>query len=375
MSNIKSMRMLEVVGSVEAFGNCSLDDLSFMLNEKDNSSKTKIRFAFINHDKCKDDQGELKNSHYHICLKFDSGRDPYQVLKWFQNLGSSENKLHIGNIERVKGKWGDVLAYLTHENAPQKHQYSIDQVRCNFDFEKEKAESLASKKNKTDERKLEIIEKISSGEIRKYNLTKFISALEYNKYNKAIKDSFEYRASTLKLAKGDRNMRVVFISGSSGSGKTTYAKQLAEKNGYDYFISGSANDPFDNYEGESCVILDDLRNCTFNFVDLLKIIDNNTSSLVKSRFKNKFLECEMLIITSIVSPFSFYQDVYSDEPVNQFYRRLTNIVMIDPEKIRLFYYDNETRSHKFLAENKNEIFKDFEKQKEEIKLEHMKFFA
>ena len=49
----------------------------------------------------------------------------------------------------------------------------------------------------------------------------------------------------------------------------------------------------------SKLILDDLRPSCIGLSDLLKMLDNHTSSSVKSRYYNKVLECKLIIITSI----------------------------------------------------------------------------
>ena len=87
-----------------------------------------------------------------------------------------------------------------------------------------------------------------------------------------------------------RNLQVVFICGKGGTGKTYYAKKMLESMELDYCVSSSSNDPFQDYMGQKAMILDDLRDTAFRdgrsdgFDDLLKILDNNTSSSVKSRF-------------------------------------------------------------------------------------------
>jgi hypothetical protein len=45
-------------------------------------------------------------------------------------------------------------------------------------------------------------------------------------------------------------------------------------------VSSGGKHPLDNYAGQECIILDDLRDTTYDFQDLLKLTDNNTDSLV-----------------------------------------------------------------------------------------------
>ena len=105
----------------------------------------------------------------------------------------------------------------------------------------------------------------------------------------------------------NRNIEVVFIYGEAGTGKTTYAKRMLDKLGYDYAISSSSNDPLQDYMGQKALILDDLRDSTFEYEDLLKMLDNNTRTSVKSRFENKTFNGNMIVITSPVPIHKWYR--------------------------------------------------------------------
>ena len=106
--------------------------------------------------------------------------------------------------------------------------------------------------------------------------------LYHDKYS-SITKAEKYRANILK----ERNLEVIYVCGPSGSGKTTFGKYLAAKLNYDPFVSGSGDDFLDGYDKEECIILDDFRAGTMKFSELLKFIDNNTGSSVKSRYYNK----------------------------------------------------------------------------------------
>ena len=61
--------------------------------------------------------------------------------------------------------------------------------------------------------------------------------------------------------------------------------------------------------GQKAIILDDLRDKAFEFEDLLKLLDNNTASSVRSRFANKVFNGKMIVITSTV-PLAFWYRLY-----------------------------------------------------------------
>jgi hypothetical protein len=76
------------------------------------------------------------------------------------------------------------------------------------------------------------------------------------------------------------------------------------------------------------------------FEDLLKILDNNTASSVKSRFSNKVFNGKLIIITSTV-PLQFWYPEYRysmSDTLSQLYRRITSYVCIAENVIQV--YDN-----------------------------------
>lgn len=284
------LRSFEIVQQLEYF---NIHIMADVLNNKPSIKD----FAYIIHDKDKNFNGEIVKPHIHLCVRLKDSYDSKYIANWFQ---VQEN--YVG---KIKGRWKDMLEYLTHKNAPEKHQYSDDEVVSNFDWVKER-DTLTG-----DERKYEIINKIVNGDIREYNYYDCISIEEYDKYKRSIDNAFKYRLDKIKGV--ERNMECIFITGDSGTGKTTYAKMIAEDKGYSVFVSSGSNDPLDDYKGQDCVILDDLRPSSMGLSDLLKMLDNNTASSVKSRFKNKVLECKMIIITTTLDIDTFFSNVFTEE--------------------------------------------------------------
>lgn len=292
--------------------------------------KTAIQdWAYVLHDKDVLEDGSLKKPHYHIAVRLKDSYDTKYVSQWFD--------IKENYISKVKGKWADMLKYLTHANAESKFQYSKDSVQSNFDWQDVVAK--AEKLKRGEARKNEIIEHIVSGEIREYNYTEHITAIENDKYKRSIDNAFKYR---LDVIKGEsRNMNAIFINGISGSGKTTYAKMLAEQKGYSYYVSSGSNDVLDDYKGQDCVILDDLRPSSLGLSDLLKMLDNHTASTIKSRYKNKVLECKLIIITTVLDIDTFFNNVFEneEEPIKQLKRRCQLYITLEIESMSARLYD------------------------------------
>lgn len=279
------------------------------------------KWAYILHDKDSD-----ASPHYHIYLNFgNSGVDTKQVAEWF---GLQESQ-----VNKVKGRASDILLYLTHGNDSQqnKYQYSPTEVHANFDFQTaiKNAKILGDFENYSYARQLEYVNTLPVSE----------KASAFSQLEKLWK--LQCRWLTLQT---DRKLDVVFISGKGGTGKTYYAKKLLNSMGYDYCVSSSSNDPFQDYLGQKAIILDDLRDKSFEFEDLLKILDNNTVSSVQSRFQNKVFNGVMIVITTNV-PLRYwyhgsngkggYYDLKNEDFV-QFYRRIGCYVEVTKEEILVY---------------------------------------
>lgn len=328
------LKLCEIVQQMEYV---DLELIKSVLEEK----KCIRDYAYIIHNKDKDTK-----KHIHIAIRFTNSYDTKYISNWF-NIPEQ----YIG---KVKGKWSDMLNYLTHRNAPDKFQYDDIEVVSNFDW------TVERDGKGSDSRKNEIMNRIVSGDIREYNIHKEIDIIEYDKYKRSIENAFVYRQKILS-EKSDREMEVIFITGKSGSGKTTYAKMLCDNKDYSYFVSSSSNDPFDGYLGQDAIILDDLRGSSFTFADLLKITDNHTSSAVKSRYKNKVLECKLLIITSIMPIDEFYKNIFesAEEPLEQFKRRCQTYIKMEKERMTVYGFDNNTMDYHRFGVSKNPVVQKF----------------
>jgi hypothetical protein len=313
-----NLRQMEIVTDV--------DKLKVDLQATFMKYKTIKQWAYIIHDK--DDT----RPHYHIYLNFGTSVGTKLVASWF-NLGytDADGVEHDGSqfIEKVKGRKTDVLLYLIHGNDSQlnKHQYSPSEVVSNFDF-------------MTEVQMAKIL-----GDFEHYSYAQqlaYVNTLPKTEKTKAftqLKKFWELQCQLLSL-NTDRHIQVMFVTGRGGTGKTFYAKRfLTESMNYDYCVSSSSNDPFQDYMGQKAIIFDDLRDKAFLFEDLLKILDNNTSSSVKSRFNNKVFNGEMIVITSSVPLALWYKTgvnkvTYDELP--QLYRRISCYVVVTEKDVTVY---------------------------------------
>lgn len=316
--------------------------------EKAVNKKCIKKYAYILHDKDVKEDGTLIEPHWHICLQFTDTQDTKYIAKWF---GIDEQYVN----KSASGRYEDMLLYLIHSNASDKYQYNPQAVIANFDYEK-----FINNNGKIPNRLDEIVEQITNGTIREYNYTQFITDSEYVKYQTAIEKAFKYRRDS--QTSQNRKLDVIFITGGSGLGKTTLAKYIAKEKGYSYSISGGDNDPFENYKGEDCFILDDLRSSSMKFSELIKVLDNNTNSLVKSRYHNKDLyECKLIIVTSIYNMAEFYANVFSasNEPLLQLQRRCKIYININNQDFYTAYYFDKKQDRYIKSGTFKNVAKDY----------------
>jgi len=306
------------------------------------------KWAYVLHDRDVKEDGTPKEPHYHVLIWLNNAYDSKYVAQWF---GVQEQY-----IERIKSDVG-AEEYLIHANAPDKFQYSHDDVQANFDIRKDV--ETEKKKIASSNRVSEIVNAIDRGEIRAYNVHEHITVEEYDRFKKHIDNAFQYRQKKIKGV--NRNMECVYIVGESGCGKTTYAKQIASDRGFSTFVSSGTNDPLDDYEGQDCIILDDLRPSTLGLADLLKMLDNNTASSVKSRYRNKVLECKMIVITTTLPIESFFRQVFAEEEESavQLQRRCRTLIKMDRERITFSVWQDSERKYLELAPVPNAILERF----------------
>lgn len=285
------------------------------------------KYAFIIHDKDLLDNWEPKKKHFHIVLTFDNATTIGAVAKglWVESQ----------YVEKIRTTTKSAMLYLVHRNNPEKYQYEPKDVIANFDYI-EYVDGCMPKQNRES-----IAERINDWEIKQYNLHNYISINEYARNRNFYNNCFIFRQE--KMRTQDRNLHCIFISWKSWCWKTTLAKDIASKKGYACYISSGWKHPLDNYAWQECIILDDLRENTYEYNDLLKLTDNYTDSLVWCRFYNKSIaECKLLIITTVISidKFANYWASWEDTSI-QLLRRFQTYIVLDPYYIYFYHFKQQ----------------------------------
>lgn len=177
----------------------------------------------------------------------------------------------------------------------------------------------------------------------------------YMDHKTDFEKAFEYRQTKIKSC-ADREIEVIYIYGEPGAGKTTLAKQICEKRGLSYCLSGSSRDPVQDYGGQDALILDDLRPESFSLSDLLKMLDNNSASSVSARYRDRWLEVKLIIITTVLTIEDFHTAYENpSEPIEQLMRRCKEMIMLTKTHKSLYIYNNNKQSYQLIGEGKNNI--------------------
>lgn len=298
------------------------------------------QYSWIIHDK------EVEDPHIHLYLKFKDTVPTESIVNKFNKVAGKEVISYV-RIEKIKKNWAYCMAYQVHALKScadeGKFPYPDDAVHANFDWALLRDQVLdiesGDPEGRIKDAKLyKYLCMIDSGELTRYNYHTILSTSEYVKYYTSIERAFKI-ADSRRAAASSGSFEVVFISGKPSAGKTSFAVQLCKQKGFTYYISGSENDPLQDYKGEDAVILDDLRPSAFAFPDFLKLLDHNYRSSVASRYFNKTLFCNLICITSCLDLRKFFKGFETSEPSEQFYRRIDSYIVMSYSTISVYELD------------------------------------
>lgn len=289
-------------------------------------------YAFILHDRDMEEDGSFKKAHYHVYLNF--GKSSTSIQSTARRFGIAE---HL--VQKIKTDKYRTLQYFLHSGAEGKQEYQMSQMVANFDVQ-EFFDNYNRKK--TVDR---ILEECAAGIITRASFIDYIPGIIYSRYRYEIENALTYADKKYLAMQDEVDIPVIWVYGSSGTGKSTICKLVSTEKGFAYFITANGNDPFSEYQDQQSIILDELRPMEqYTYVDLLKILDPHTVSAAHARYHDKVLKPQMIFITSLYSPEEYYEAMYlpKTESAVQLYRRLREVWHVEAQTITISHYDMKT---------------------------------
>ena len=305
------------------------------------------------HDKDMDEDGNPVKEHIHVMLCFQNARS-------LKNVASI-----LGDKPQYLEKWDERanngFAYLVHatSGAKVKAQYSPANVLANFPYAEElKKQTLEVLKKKSRQKIDVLLDVYYNEEMTLDELEQELTGAQYGRYKKQIdtitSKILERHADIWRqdMLKNNRRVKVIWIYGAAGTGKTSLARSIAKQDGRAYYVSGSSRDVFQSYNGEHILILDELRSNVIPYHDLLRILDpfgNQERIMAPARYSDKSLACDLIIITTPFNPVDFYDEIFDDintvDSLEQLVRRITITLYVNSDSISAVRYCQERRHY------------------------------
>lgn len=311
-------------------------------------------FAMINHNKDLDENNQNVAEHLHVFIKLNQQKtidyvadlvdDKAQYIEFFDKSKKSRNEQN-GYL------------YLLHKtkSAEHKHQYSIDELivkdgsnikekinRWIEDYENN-LKKYQSKRRKTVVQSIlnDYADRIIDEKELKDSLTNFELAKNKKLINDIKQVLIEFDYQTYLEQEKYKNKQVVWIFGKSGTGKSMMSQLLAKdyiSDINDIYVTSSNRDPFEDYQNQKVLIIEEFRNETnIGTNELLQLLDKTNGQVrAGSRYSNKKIMADLIIINTIYEPKYFMN---FDEPIYQLLRRIDKLVKLDNQKIETLEYD------------------------------------
>lgn len=301
------------------------------------------RYGIIVHDKDINDSGDPVEPHIHIMLCFPNARYISSVAK---KLRDKPQYFEMWNEKANNG-----FAYLVHRTAQSRHKYQYDtsEVVANFDYctliEMEVPGQIAEAHEKKSGTVKTLLDLMYIGVKTKREVEAELSGSQFGRYKKQIDAVWAKRLQIMaeewreKMKDSGEQVKVIWLYGPAGTGKTSFAKAYARKKGQEYYVSGSSRDIFQGYCGEHTIIMDELRPKTIPYHDLLRILDPfalTDPTMAPSRYADKSLACDLVIITTPYSPYEFYQELGAEvngeiDCFDQLWRRISLVIRMEQD--------------------------------------------
>ena len=321
-------------------------------------------FAYIIQDK---DISKVKGQQYvlphiHLALKLKEGKTLTSIATALNDY-RADGTLNVQTLTIFKRKVNNMFSYLCHRTtgAKNKYQYSFDDVVANFDYKalmEDIAQQVENARKKAESNLGVLLELLKSGEMTMKEVCEQIPATTLGACWKRIENVNAYALTQQadkwreeKIA-DNRPTTIIWLCGKSGTGKSRLGRQVVKSFNQPYYIAGSSRGIWERYQGEHIVLLDELRpNCIESYRDLLSILDNyQERAVAPSRYNDKELMLDVVVVTSVLSPYEFYLQCVKPEdrgidPFHQLERRISACIIMQDAFILNGVFDEESKTY------------------------------
>ena len=327
----------------------TVESLFTLVDEKIRPKK----WAGIVHDKDNKPDKTPAEPQVHVMMQFENARSLEQVAK---EIGDEPQYIQKWDARPTNG-----FAYLIHatSGARHLHQYSADEVTANFDYmeEIEKAAVKFAERSTSKDKINHILDMIAKGEISLKHAKDLLYGSEYAKAEKKLDAAHSLYLERCSNAfceimkNNNQTINVNWIYGDTETGKTVLAKKAAASFG-DYYKTTTVKDPFQFYQAEPVIILDELRPASIPYSEILAMFDPFSGGKVtmSSRYYNKALSCHTFFVTTPYSPETFYKRTVPHfereiDRQGQFFRRLTSVLHLTLDTIEKMEYNESLQMY------------------------------
>ncbi len=252
-----------------------------------------------------DEKGQTYHTHIYVC---------YENAVYFSTM---KKRFPTAHIEAARGSSADNRDYIRKEGKyldSEKKETNLPETFFEFGI------MPKDKTSKNESVSEQVFEMVKNG----YSNIEIITA--FPSYGTKINNLNTLRQEVLneKYSKENRNVEVIYIFGDTGSGKTRFVMDNFNYN--DIYKVSNYEHPFDNYNGQKVLLLDEFRS-GLPINDLLQYLDIYPCRL-PARYSDKVACFDKVYIISNEDLTHLYTNIQIEKPetYNALLRRISKVL-------------------------------------------------